>query len=66
MLLILTFRTNCCKQAANHDDAIEGETGLGAVPSDELLDGEFIDAARTGRREAVEHGHLGMVEVGQS
>jgi len=34
--------------------------------SDELLDRELIDPARTRRSEAVEHGHFGMIEVGES
>src|SRR5438128_11089909 len=39
---------------ANHDDAIESQAGLRAVPCDELLDGVLVDAARTRRRETVE------------
>src|SRR5438445_595319 len=32
---------------ANHDDAIESQAGLRAVPCDELLDGVLVDAARS-------------------
>src|SRR5437667_12297618 len=41
---------------ANHDDAIESQAGLRAVPCDELLDGVLVDAARTRRRETVDTG----------
>jgi hypothetical protein len=51
---------------AHHDDAIEGQPRFGAVPGDELIDRKLIDPARTRRSEAVEHGHFGMVEVGES
>jgi Domain of unknown function (DUF6429) len=52
--------------AVAHDhDAIEGEARLRAIPRDELVDGVLVNAARAGRREAVEHRRLGMVEVWQ-
>lgn len=43
----------------------EGEARLGAAPCDELLDGVPVDAARTGRREAVEDSRLGMIQIRQ-
>ena len=51
---------------AHDNDAIESQAGFGAVPGDELIDRKLIDPARTRRSEAVEHGHFGMVEVGES
>jgi len=50
---------------ANHDDAIESQAGLRAVPCDELLDGVLVDAARTRRRETVEHRCLGVIQIRQ-
>ena len=31
---------------ANHHDAVEGQTGLRAIPEDELVDGVLVHAAR--------------------
>src|ERR1700730_8247215 len=40
---------------AHDDDAVEGEPRLGAVPSDELVDGVLVDSARSWRAEAIEN-----------
>jgi hypothetical protein len=53
-------------KGSEHHDAVEGRTGFRVVPSNELVDGIFIQPARAGRCEAIERGHLGMFEVGQS
>src|SRR6266849_515297 len=50
---------------ANDDDAIESQTGLGAVPGDELIDGVLVNAARGWRAETVEHGQFAMIQIGQ-
>ena len=39
---------------AYDDDAIEGQSGFGAVPGDELVDGVLVNTARGRRAEAVE------------
>jgi hypothetical protein len=51
---------------AHHYDAIKRQTRFRAIPRNELIDRKLIHAARTRRREAVEYGHFGMVEIGQS
>ena len=51
---------------ADHDDAIEGQTWLRAVPRDELVDGVLIHAARSWGTETIEHGPLTMVQIGQA
>src|SRR5947208_17067997 len=47
----------------NHDDAIGSQAGLRAVPCDELLDGVLVVAARTRRREPVEHRCHGVMQI---
>jgi len=52
--------------AVAHDyDAIEGQSGLGAVPGDELIDGVLVDSARSWRAEAVEHRRFAMIQIRQ-
>ena len=51
---------------ANDYDAIEGQSGLGAVPGDELVDGVFVDAARSWRAEAIENCRFTMIQVWQA
>ena len=51
---------------ANHDDAIEGQPGLGTVPGHESLNCVFIDPPRVGRSEAVEDGQFGVIKIGQT
>ena len=50
----------------NHHDAVEREAWFGTVPSDELVDGILVHAARGWRAEAVEHGPLTMIQIRQS
>jgi hypothetical protein len=50
---------------ANDHDPVQREARFGAVPSDELIDGVFIDAARGWRAEAVEHGQFAMIQIRQ-
>src|SRR5437868_2176184 len=52
--------------AVAHDhDTVESQSGFGAIPGDELIDGKLVDSTRTGRSEAIKHRHFGMVEIGQ-
>jgi hypothetical protein len=51
---------------ANDYDAIEGQTGLGAVPSNELIDGVLLHATRSWRAEAVEHRQFAMIQIRQA
>jgi hypothetical protein len=48
---------------ANHYDPVQGQSGFGAVPGNELIDGVFIDAARGWRSEAVEHCQFAMIQI---
>src|ERR1700690_3504238 len=50
---------------ANHDDAIESQAGLRAVPGNELLDGVLVDAAGTRRSETVQYRQFGVIQVWQ-
>jgi hypothetical protein len=50
---------------ANDYDAIECQSGLGAVPGDELVDGALVDAARGWRAEAVEHCQFAVIQIRQ-
>ncbi|MGA2377612.1 MAG: DUF6429 family protein [Candidatus Sulfotelmatobacter sp.] len=50
---------------AGDHDPIEGEAWFRAVPRNELIEGVFVDAARAGRAEAIEHCQFGVVEVWQ-
>lgn len=40
---------------AHHDDSVESQPRLGAVPGDELVDGVLVDSARSRRAEAAEN-----------
>jgi hypothetical protein len=40
---------------SDDDDAVEGRPALGAVPSDELVDGVLVHSTRGGRSKAVEY-----------
>ena len=50
---------------AHDDDAIEGQTGLGAIPCDELIDGVLVNAARGWRTQAVEYRQSAMIQIRQ-
>jgi hypothetical protein len=45
--------------------AVEREPGLRAIPCDELANGVLVGALPTGGGEAVEHGGLGVFEIGE-
>jgi hypothetical protein len=47
------------------DGPVERQSRLRAIPGDELSDGVVVGALATGRRRAVEHGGLGLLEVRQ-
>jgi hypothetical protein len=51
---------------SGHDNSIQGEPGLGAVPMDEVLDGKFIEASRFRRRQTIQYSRLGMLKVRQA
>jgi len=51
---------------AHHDDAVEGQSRLGAVPGDELVDGVLVDSTRSWRAEAIENCRFAMIQVGQA
>lgn len=51
---------------AHDDDAVEGQPRLGAVPSDELVDGVLVDSARSWRAEAIENCRFTMIQVWQA
>jgi hypothetical protein len=50
----------------NHNNAIEGDSWFRTVPGHKFLDGVLVDSSRGRRREAAEHGHLRMIQIGQS
>ena len=50
---------------SNDYDAIEGQSGFGAVPGDELVDSILVHAARGWRAEAVEDGQFAMIQIRQ-
>jgi hypothetical protein len=53
--------------AVAHDyDAIEGQSRLGAVPGDELVDGVLVDSARSWRAEAIENCRFTVIQVWQA
>ena len=51
---------------ARHDDSVEGESRLGAVPIDEFADGVFIRSLRAWRREAVKYCRFRLFKVGKA
>ena len=42
---------------------LKGESGFGAVPGDELVDGVFVNAARGRRAEAVKYRQFAMIQI---
>jgi hypothetical protein len=53
--------------AVAHDhDAVQGQTGFGAVPGDELVDGVLVHSTRSWRAEAVENCGFTMIQVRQA
>jgi len=50
---------------AKNDGAVERETWLRAVPGDELSNRVFVGPLAAGGREAVQHGRLGLFQVGK-
>ncbi len=50
---------------AHDDDAVEGQPRLGAILSNELIDGVLVNAARSWRPEAVEHCQFAMIQIRQ-
>jgi hypothetical protein len=46
-----------------YDNAVEGRPGFGAVPSNELVDGVLVNAARGRRAEAVDCRQFAMIQV---
>src|SRR5262249_22056331 len=49
---------------SEHDNPVEREPGLRTVPGDELANRVVVGALAAGGRESVEHGGLGVFEVG--
>jgi len=50
---------------AKNDGAVECETWLRAVPGDELSNRVLVGPLAAGGREAVQHGRLGLFQVGK-
>src|SRR5215469_11348149 len=51
---------------ADDHNPVERQPWLGAKPSDELVNGELVDATRGWRAEAIEYCQLAVVQVRQS
>jgi hypothetical protein len=45
---------------------VEGQSGLGTVPSDEIVDCEPVDALRIGRAQGIQDGYLSVVQIGKA
>src|SRR3974390_1076423 len=50
---------------ADHNDAVQRQAWLGAVPGNELFNRIFMRPPRRGRSQGVEHCGLGMIEIGE-
>jgi hypothetical protein len=50
----------------DHNDAVESEAGLRAIPSDELINGVLVNTARSWRAETVEHCQFAMIQIRQA
>src|SRR5215469_11464053 len=51
---------------AHDDNAVEGQSRLGVIPGDELVDRVLVHSTRGGRAEAVENGGLAVIQVRQA
>src|SRR5580692_9105169 len=49
----------------DYNDAVESEAGLGAIPSNELVNGILVHTARSWRAEAIEHCQFAMIQIRQ-
>lgn len=45
---------------------VEGQSGLGTVPSDEIVDCEPVGALRIGQAQGIQDGYLSVVQIGKA
>src|SRR5215469_3604559 len=50
---------------AHDDNAVEGQSRLGAIPGDKLIDGVLVHPPRGARAEAIEDGQFAMIQIWQ-
>ena len=48
------------------DGLVEGQSGLGTIPRDEIVDCEPVGALRMGQAQSIQDGYLGVVQIGKA